>query len=133
MFFLLFYGGVELFCDIVKSVVVVGDIVLVPVLVLVLVSAGMPSSWTWFFPTWRRRKTAWTQSWRMNALALLVMLSRNTGTVFPGTLGILATCLLEGLCRPLWEQPSRLKCAVEELDSQATQALSEVANRVTSC
>ena len=61
--FLLFYGGVELFCDIVKSVVVVGDIVLVPVLVPVLVSAGMPSSWTWFFPTWKRRKTAWTQSW----------------------------------------------------------------------
>ena len=37
------------------------------------------------------------------------------------------SCLLEGLCRPLWEQPSRLNCAVEELDSQATQALSEVA------
>ena len=58
-FFLLFYGGVELFCDLLKkSVVVVGEIVLLPVLVPVLVpvfvpvefvsSAGMPSSRTWF-------------------------------------------------------------------------------------
>ena len=35
--FLLFYGGVELFCDIVKSTVVVGKIVLLPVLLPVLV------------------------------------------------------------------------------------------------
>ena len=95
-FFLLFYGGVELFCDILKSAVVVGEIVLLPVLVPVLVpvefvsSARMPSSRTWFLATWRRRKTAWTPSWRMNALALVVMLSRNTGAVFPGTSGMLA-------------------------------------------
>ena len=51
--------------------------------------------------------------------------------VVPGTSGMLANrhdhACLKVLCRPLWEQPSRLNCAVEELDSQATQALSEVA------
>ena len=55
LFFLLFHGGVELFCDIVKSAVVVGEIVpvLVPVLVPVefVSSARMPSSRTWFLAT----------------------------------------------------------------------------------
>ena len=130
-FFLLFYGGVELFCDIVKSAVVVGEIVLLPVLVPVLVPVEFVSS--------ARMHCLGRGSSQLETTkdSLDTKLEDECARIGRDVVEKHGDCFARHVGDTImfaWRFVStnlgavlKVELRVEELDSQATQALSEVA------